>query len=139
MSTSLFVASAIEFTVYGTPRPQGSMRSFWKPGMVRAVITSDNSKLKPWRQQITEMALSLNAMKIEVGPVRVELDFYFSRPKSAAKRIGMTVKPDIDKLTRAIFDSITGVLIRDDSQITHMNVRKHYGDPERVVVRVEEI
>lgn len=108
--------------------------------MKHAVITTDNKKLKPWRQQISETALSLNAgMFQKETPVEVTMNFYFARPTSAKKRRGMTVKPDLDKLVRSIFDSITGILITDDSQIVEHHARKHYGGPERVEICVQEV
>lgn len=129
----------IEFTVYGTPRPQGSTRAFFVKKLGRAVITTDNTKLKPWRQQISDTALSLAAQMFQrETPVEVTMNFYFTKPASAKKRRGMTVKPDIDKTARAILDAITGVLIVDDAQVVEMHARKHYGGPERVEIRVEE-
>jgi crossover junction endodeoxyribonuclease RusA len=131
--------NGIAFTVYGTPRPQGSTRAFYVKSLGRAVITSDNVKLKPWRQQISDTALSLNAAKFDRAvPVEVSMHFYFQRPARAKKRRGMTVKPDGDKLVRAIFDAITGVLIEDDAQIVVFQARKHYGGPERVEIMVGE-
>ncbi len=137
--SAVLASRSIEFTVYGTPQPQGSARSFIPKGWHRAVITTDNTKLKPWRQQITDTALTLNANVFDrETPVEVTMNFYFARPKSAKKRRGMTVKPDGDKLVRAIFDAITGVLIADDAQIVEFHARKHYGGPERVEIRVAE-
>lgn len=130
----------VRFTVYGTPRPQGSTRAFIPKGWKRAIITSDNAKLKPWRQQISATALAQGSDPIPQRiPVRVSLDFFFARPDSATekKRPGMTVKPDIDKLIRSVFDSLKDILIHDDSQITAVNARKHYGIPERVEIEVE--
>lgn len=128
----------IMFTVYGTPKPQGSMRAFYKAGMKRAVITSDNKKLKPWRQEITATAMALGVPILD-GPIAIELEFYLARPKSAKKRVYPTVKPDIDKLARGCLDAITGVLIRDDAQVVSLVTLKHYGDVERVEIRLEAL
>jgi len=125
----------VKFVVYGTPRPQGSMRAFFRPGMKHAVITSDNAKLKPWRQQITETAIALGITPVE-GPIVLVMDFFFTRPKSAKKRVGMTVKPDSDKLARGCLDALTGVAYRDDSQVVDVHARKHYGEPERVEIHL---
>lgn len=125
----------IKFTVHGKPAPQGSMRAFHRPGMKHAVITSDNKKLKPWRQEISGMAQNQGAVA-SLGPMVVTLDFYFSRPKSAKKRNGMTVKPDVDKLARAVLDALTGIIFHDDSQVVHLTARKHYELPERVEIQV---
>jgi len=132
----------LTFTVYGTPKPQGSMRGFRHRTTGKVIVTSDNKRLKPWRQQLSETALHARGPGVELCqsyPVRIDLVFYFRRPKSAKKRIGMTVKPDLDKLQRAVFDALKGILIHDDAQITSVTARKHYGDPERVEITVEEL
>lgn len=135
----------LSLTVAGTPRPQGSMRAFWKPGMQRPVVTSDNKKLKPWRQELAAMAMeAADGRTLPVFgdsvPVEITLRFYFSRPKSASlqKRPGMTVKPDADKLLRAVLDSLKGILVHDDAQVIEIHVRKMYGGPERVEIELQE-
>lgn len=138
-------SDSIRFTVLGTPRPQGSMRAFWKPGMQQPVVTSDNKKLKPWRQEMAATAMEYAQGRTlpvfgDSVPVEVTLNFYFSRPKSATekKRPAMTVKPDSDKLLRAVLDSLKGILVHDDAQIIEFHVRKHYGGPDRVEIELRE-
>lgn len=117
------------------------MRAF-KHAKTGAVINiADNKRTKPWKQEIAQTALAIGADGFRRDtPVEVTMNFYFTRPKSAtlAKRPGMTVKPDGDKLVRAVFDALTGVLIEDDAQIVEFHARKHYGGPERVEIRVQE-
>lgn len=62
------------------------------------------------------------------GAVFVSLGFAFLRPKSVTekKRPYVTVKPDIDKLARAVLDAMTGVVIRDDAQVVKLEVEKQY-------------
>jgi crossover junction endodeoxyribonuclease RusA len=132
----------MRFTVYVKPQPQGSSKAFVRGK--HAVITSDNTKLKPFRNEVT--AVALNACRDEsmtwpiAGkhvPVSLALDFYFDRPPSIPrKRSSMVVKPDIDKLARATLDALTGVLFADDAQVTELNVIKRYGSPERVEISV---
>ena len=95
---------------------------------------TDNKQLKPWRQQITATAQSLNLTKLDDAAIAITCDFYFARPKSAKRRIWPTVKSDGDKFLWAILDSCTGVLFRDDAQVVEMHSRKFYGDPERVEI-----
>lgn len=133
----------ISFTVYGTPKPQGSTRAFIPKGWKRAIITTDNKKLKPWRQEISGIA-SMQVANRELilsndAPRYIDLKFYFQRPKSAKNREGMIVKPDIDKLVRGVLDSLTGILFRDDSLIVSVKAEKHYGVPERVEVTLDTI
>ncbi len=134
----------MKFTVYGTPRPQGSTRAFIPKGWNRAVITSDNKKLKPWRQEVTDTLFVESGCIPYSGSgneaIVMSLDFFFKRPKSAPKsRAYPTVKPDVDKLIRAIFDAGTGVLYGDDAQLVGVTARKHYDAIERVEIEVIEL
>jgi Holliday junction resolvase RusA-like endonuclease len=138
----------IEFTVYATPTPQGSMKGFVLPGKngakARAILTSDNSKLRPYRQEVTRSAMVVMSERgisepfaEKHVPVSVTMDFYITKPKSAPKkRTYHVVKPDLSKLVRAAEDSMTGVIYSDDAQIVAFSTRKHYGSPERVVIAV---
>lgn len=149
MSATLFEApvspltpGTVRFTVYGKPVPQGSTRAFIPKGWKRAVITTDNTKLKPWRQQLAGTAISQG---IPVLPrekaVVMGLRFYFERPAGAPKRrVFPTVKPDLDKLIRSVLDSCTGVAYEDDSQVVKFShIEKHYGLPERVEIEIGEL
>jgi crossover junction endodeoxyribonuclease RusA len=71
-------------------------------------------------------------------PVSVAVVFTFVRPASVSqKRTQMVVRPDLDKLIRAVLDALTGVLYEDDSQVVEFDrPRKQYGTRERVEVRV---
>lgn len=134
----------IFFTVFGHPEPQGSTRAFIPKGWVRPIITSANAKLKPWRQELTRSMLEVGSSRgglIErETPVCVRLDFYLDRPASLAKKYFRPVKkPDVDKLIRAVFDSLTGTLIVDDSQIVELVVAKYFGSPERVDIRLNRV
>jgi Holliday junction resolvase RusA-like endonuclease len=135
----------ITFTVFGTPMPQGSMRAFIPKGWHRPVLTSDNKKLKPYRQQVAETAIAemakagLSCLDREI-PVRLDVAFFFAKPKSASKHVTQkTTKPDADKLLRAVFDSITGVIITDDAQIVAGWWSKGFGIPERVEISVSSL
>lgn len=133
----------IKFTVYARPEPQGSARGFVYQGQFdkrpRAIITTSNKKLKPYRQELshTVMAALQEAgiappMAGKHVPVSVVLDFYLERPASIPKkRTYIVVKPDIDKLVRSTLDALTGNAFLDDAQVVELSVRKHYGVPER--------
>lgn len=138
--------SQIKFVVYCRAEPQGSMKGFVLPGKngakARAILTSDNTKLKPYRQEITRAAmLALRDLELQEPfaekhvPVSLVIDFYLDRPPSIPKkRTFMTVRPDLSKLIRSTEDAMTGILYVDDSQVVEFNSRKHYGSPERVEV-----
>lgn len=140
------MGTQIKFTVYARPEPQGSVRGFVHQGVFdkkpRAIITTNNKKLKPYRQELSHTVI---AAMLEAGvtppmagkhvPVSVVLDFYLERPPSIPKkRTFIVVKPDIDKLARSTLDALTGNLFLDDAQVVELSVRKHYGVPERAEV-----
>ncbi len=134
----------LEFTVYGTPVSQGSMRAFIPKGWNRAIITSDNPKLKSWRQDLSKSAML--ACKLAKGPfpvdrkipVQVVLWFFFRRPKSV-KGEHKTTKPDADKLMRSALDGMTGIVYFDDSQVSDAIVHKRFDANERVEITVETL
>ncbi len=110
-------------------------------------LTSDNSKMKPYRQQLGWTAIeSKNSAGIDGlfaekhVPVSVEFRFYFTKPKSISKkRMHIVVKPDIDKICRSSIDAMTGIMYADDAQIVEIRASKHYGDPERAEVIVKNL
>jgi Holliday junction resolvase RusA-like endonuclease len=136
----------MKFTVYGTPRPQGSMRAFAHKTTGKVVTVSDNAKTKPWRQEIARTALEEKRSHYMNGNqessyhgVVIKMTFCFARPKSVKehKRPHMTVKPDIDKLARAVLDACTGILFPDDANIIRLTATKRYEEPERVEIEIE--
>jgi crossover junction endodeoxyribonuclease RusA len=129
----------LAFTVYGNPQPQGSMKAFVRRG--RAMVTSDNTKLKPWRQEVACTAAyelgKISQSRVErPAAVIIEVDFYFERPKSTKRGVSKTTKPDIDKLLRALLDSLTGIAFDDDAQVTKCVVTKQFGTPARAEIKV---
>lgn len=125
--------AVIRFTVFGKPKPQGSKRH-----VGHGIMVESSKGLKPWRQEVSGTALALQAAMFPAHvPVEITLNFYFTKPKSA-KRRAMTTKPDSSKLLRAIEDALTGIIYADDAQIVETHIRKHYGGPERVEIRIQE-
>lgn len=133
----------LAFTVYAKAEPQGSMKAFVRPGSKHASVTSDNRKLKPFRSEVTAMAIATlrcEAPMFEKGvAVHIELTFTFLPPKSVKKRIWPVVKPDIDKLQRAMLDALTGVAWHDDAQVVQVYAKKRYGQIQGVAVVVREV
>jgi crossover junction endodeoxyribonuclease RusA len=121
------------FFVRGRPVPQGSMK-FVRPGVM---IHSRSQDLALWRADIARNA-ELFGFKPIASAVKVELDFVMSKPKSA-KRAFPSVKPDLDKLIRAVLDGLTGVAFEDDSQVILIQSSKTYGEKQGVWIRIEQI
>lgn len=131
----------VTFTVIGKPQPQGSTRAFMPKGARFPVVTSANKNLKPWRQDVSDnamLAMRKANVKLMEGPVSIQCDFFFAKPKSSKKKIFKITKPDLDKAVRGIFDSLSSVVFRDDSQVVMLFATKEFGLPERVEVKVWE-
>ena len=128
------MSQLLHWFVEGTPVPQGSKTAMVVNG--RAVMFEANKKHKAWRDHVKATVGTLETPSTQ--PVRVELQFWFEKPKTV-KRAHMSVKPDIDKLSRSVLDAITGGILKDDSQVVILNARKEYGDKPGVLIRVMEI
>lgn len=117
----------LDFTVYGVPIPQGSVRAFVVKG--RAVVTADNRRdLGTWRQEIAAGARAAGAVPCE-GPVEVMLTFRLPWPRSRPKRAQWPDKrPDLDKLVRAVLDALTGLAWHDDGQVVALRAVKAYAN-----------
>lgn len=131
----------IDFVVPGRAVPQGSLKAISVPKLKYTVLVSDNPQLKRWRKKVKAAAKAAMrnlglAMADKDTPLILQAQCCFKRPKSVTRKF-MTVKPDASKLLRAIEDALTGVVYADDAQLVRSWAAKHYGDFERVEIRVE--
>jgi crossover junction endodeoxyribonuclease RusA len=94
--------------------------------------------LAVWRADIARNA-EAQGLRPVLGPVKISCNFIFHRPKSAATRQFPHVKPDLDKLIRAVLDGLTGVAYDDDSQVVLISAAKTYGNNEGVWVEVAQV
>ena len=119
--------SGFPIWIPGVPIPQGS----------KAVSRSghayeSNRKLRPWRA-VCESHLrawrTVYGGGTYDGPLGIEVTFYLPRPKRPRWELP-AVKPDADKLARALGDALTASgVIRDDARVTTWRIRKRYGEP----------
>lgn len=144
------IARGYQLTVYGEAQPAGSKRSFYSQKLRRSFVVDDNKKSRPWKDLVSQEAGKVAAGMLE-GPLLLVVTFYRARPAGhygSGRNAGElrasappfpTVRPDATKLLRGIEDALIGVLYRDDAQIVRQIVDKQWGDPARVIVRVEQI
>lgn len=122
----------ISFFVAGKAEPQGSSRAFVRNG--RAVVTSDNPKLKGWRKAVAgEAKAAMGEREPLAGPVSVEATFFMERPKSMWKkktqdlRLPCSVIPDVDKLSRGLLDALAeGGVYANDSRVSELSATKYW-------------
>ena len=115
--------------------PQGSKSVNRKTGH----MFEANGRLKSWRKE-AGIALDqyigtwFGAWTPYDGPLHVEVIFYMKRGKTVTRELP-SVKPDIDKLMRALNDMLTiSGLIKDDARITSYWALKRYDDNPRTVI-----
>ena len=99
-------------------------------------MVESSKKVKPWRFAVSQAALETSHEMFE-GPVYVGITFLFARPKAHYNSKGLikpnapfhkVSKPDIDKLCRSTLDGITGILLKDDSQVASLMATKQYAN-----------
>jgi hypothetical protein len=139
-------------------------------GSVVVNVTTDNAALSKWRKRVAEQAREAlgaepsftgRAWPLEGVGFRVQEIAYFRRPdghygtgrnaaslKPAAparpivRSSNAESAPDVDKLLRACFDALSGVVWKDDAQVTDVVGRKRFavptpdGDGVRAVILV---
>lgn len=115
--------------VAGEPKPQGSKNAYKRGN--RIVLVESSKGLPEWRRSLVEAFKPFEGLSTRPGyenGATVSVEIYVTRPQSV-KRQNPTVKPDLDKLIRAIGDALTiaGVL-KDDSMIIEWKARKYYAD-----------
>ena len=121
----------VRFFIPGVPVQQGSKTAFVVGK--RAVVTDQNkARLKPWRAIVAAHARHHKFLTFD-EPVAVSLTFVMPRP--ARPRFNVpAVKPDIDKLVRAMLDGLTdGGLISDDARVVRLTAEERYATPDSPV------
>jgi Holliday junction resolvase RusA-like endonuclease len=150
----------IEFFVFGTPAPQGSKRAYVVPGpgvgssvrmeggarWVRNPITrlvdggsaTEQAATKGWRKAVRETAEKWIAGRPGWEPLdeplRIQLRFSFDPPASDPYRTRHAVKPDKDKLVRAVFDALADAgIVVNDSRFFWVEVSAFFARPDDAV------
>jgi len=136
---------ALTFRAFGTPVTQGSMNAYRRGE--RIVMTHSRSReLTAWRADVAEAAYV--AASMAGWPMNgseylgLSLRFLFRRPASHVGRRSAVYPayraampgPDIDKLTRAVLDALTGVLYDDDRRVVVLHAKKCWTEGEAGVI-----
>jgi Holliday junction resolvase RusA-like endonuclease len=141
--------------VLGLPIPQGSKKAFRHAATGRVVMVDANAKLADWRALVdAEARRALAGRDPFIRPCKASLGFYLPRPAGhygTGRNAGILrpsaprwpgVKPDVDKLIRAAFDSLkTAGVWRDDALCCGLSAWKVYADtrPVGLVLTVTDL
>ncbi len=131
----------VRFFVPGKPIPGGSKRGFVNPRTGAVIITEAAGQAnKEWRTMVVAACLEVFKLPPFEGPLELKIEFRMPRPQShygTGRNKGAlkptaptyhTTRPDSVKLTRALEDSLTHILWKDDSQNVILYVVKRYAD-----------
>jgi Holliday junction resolvase RusA-like endonuclease len=121
----------LQFDVHGVPAPQSGTRIVPTARGPRGISTGGR-QLARWRQQVTDAAVIAHAGNAAITePVAVTVLFRFPVPRyrqRAVNDIGWQWRvktPDLDKLARAVGDSLTRAeLVADDALIVCWHLLK---------------
>ena len=103
----------------------------------RGILVESSKAVGPWREAVRTETQRALGVPILDGPVWVDISFRLPRPRGHHGKRGLlpsapkapAVKPDLDKLARAVLDGIVaGGAIRDDAQVCVLAVEKVYAD-----------
>ena len=137
----------VSFVVYSRAAPQGS-----KTYLGQGRMKESSKRVKPFRADVKAAAMDVPLPKdwpME-APMRVGMRFHFARPKTHFTSKGALTKSapneatshglgDLDKLSRAVCDALTGAIYKDDRQITDLHASKCYDDRDLVTISIESL
>jgi Holliday junction resolvase RusA-like endonuclease len=120
--------------VPGTPVPQGSVNNY------RGRIVGVTPKLRDWRLKIRTATLARHKGDPLDGPITVSLVFQLAPPQRPRWPLP-AVKPDLDKLIRAVLDSLSTTkqlrgVITDDARVVQITAAKTYHGNPGVMVTI---
>lgn len=133
-------------TILGSPKAQGRPRAA-KKGKFASVY--EDKKDTQAKQDLAVIVQQNAPDELLDCPLRVDLHFYFPRPKShfgTGKNSGTlkssapfhyTSKPDRDNLDKLVLDALTGVFWRDDSLVCRGWLQKEYSDKPRTEIFIK--
>lgn len=138
----------MKIDVIGKPAPKGSKKAFVNRHTGRANIVDDNPKsLVHWEQAVAraiEQYLEQHPGSKLSGAVSVRLSFRFPTVASDPHRYWHVVKPDIDKLARAVLDVLANMVMGDDCTVAKMSISKRYvivknNEPSGCEIEIESL
>ncbi|MEI4342446.1 RusA family crossover junction endodeoxyribonuclease [Streptococcus suis] len=128
------------------PKPQSRPR-FARRGSF--TTTYEDKGMKSWRERCRLLIANLYmGQPILEGALRAKVRFFIKPPQYISKvkknhqalideTIPVGKKPDVDNYEKALYDSMSGIVFKDDGQIALHDVGKFYSLKPRIEVEVE--
>lgn len=133
----------IKFEVLGECKAKGRPRfknvgKFVQPYTDEKTVNYEN---------LVKLSFMQSGCKKIIGdvPLKIELKFYMSIPKSMSKKQRLLIKEeklrplkkiDLDNGIKIILDALNKVAYDDDKQVVSLNAEKYYSEEPRVEVKI---
>ncbi len=130
----------IEAIIYVSPTPKGRPKATSFGGHARLYTPTKTRKsealtIATIRKELKD---SFSTFEKDV-PLHLSATFFIPKPASSPKKVLYPVKrPDLDNYTKTLLDSLNQYLFPDDSQIVSMKLRKAFGSPPRIELKISE-
>ena len=130
------------------PKPQSRPRFAKRGNFVKAYEDKD---MKVWRNRCRSLIAKQYAGKSMLeGALKAKVRFYIQPPQYISKVkknqqalldevIPVDKKPDIDNYEKALYDSMSEIVFKDEGQVAMHNVGKFYSLNPRIEVEIEGI
>lgn len=117
----------------------------------RGVVVYEKKEMKVWRAECLELIKDVfRKEELIEGPLKIDATFYIRPPKYIsskkklkekleAEKIFCSKKPDIDNYLKALLDSMTGIVFKDDGQVVECRARKLYSLKPRIKFTIKEV
>ena len=140
----------ITFFVPGTPKAQPRPRAFARKfGAKFSARVYDPGTAEGWKSAIAVAARPFLPAEPLKGPLRVDITFYFPRPKYHFRSNGElkptapewhTGRPDRDNCEKSSADALTQLgMWEDDGQVCSGTIEKRYSFQSGAEIRIEAI
>lgn len=115
------------------------------------VVAYEKKEMKAWRAECLELIKDVfRKEELIEGPLKIDATFYIRPPKYIsskkklkekleAEKIFCSKKPDIDNYLKALLDSMTGIVFKDDGQVVECRARKLYSLKPRIKFTIKEV
>ena len=137
----------LNFVAFGLPSPGGSKSAFRNPRTGKIVVVdAGGKKTRTWRTAVAHAARAAMAgSDLMQPPLCLVIEFRMPRPKHHYRSNGEIkldapivpiVRPDLTKLLRSTEDAMTGIVWKDDAEISQQNIFRTYSSIEDTGARI---
>ncbi len=137
---------SVSFTVPGVAVPKGRPKFARRCQHMTTYTPEKTASFENLVKSRSDDAMKGKGLIMTNAPVQAVINIYLPIPKSWPKKfkemalngqVGVTKKPDMDNVVKALFDAMNGIVFKDDSQVVFAMVRKTYATTPYTEITIE--